>query len=194
LILASRSPRRQELLRRQGLDFRSQPADIVETVLDRETPEAHVCRLATEKARAVAALESDAVVLGSDTVVVIDDEILGKPVDVEDAEAMLARLSGRVHEVHSGVALVQGEIVVDDRDLTRVRFRELDSGEIRAYVASGEPMDKAGAYGIQDLGALLVAGIEGCYFNVMGLPLQALRRAWTGLVEALGDAANRREA
>ena len=182
LVLASRSPRRAEILRAQGLDFTVQPAGIDETVLDDETPAAHVCRLALEKVRAVAADHPDAMVLGSDTVVVIDGEILGKPEDEAEARAMLRRLAGREHAVYSSAALVTDGTQGVDHDVTRVRFRELDHVEIAAYVASGEPMDKAGAYGIQQRGALLVAGIDGCYFNVMGLPLQAFRRVWIEVV------------
>ena len=184
LVLASRSPRRAEILRAQGLAFTVQPAGIDETVLDDETPGAHVRRLALEKARAVAADHPGAMVLGSDTVVVIDGEILGKPEDEAEARAMLRRLAGREHAVYSAAALVTADAHAVDHDVTRVRFRELDHHEIAAYVASGEPMDKAGAYGIQQRGALLVAGIDGCYFNVMGLPLQALRRVWIEMVGA----------
>lgn len=180
LVLASRSPRRQELLRAQGLEFTAQPARLEEVVLDGESPVEHVRRLSVEKAEAVAADRPSAMVLGGDTVVVIDDEILGKPADEAEARAMLRRLSGRTHRVFSGVALVCAATGQrwSDHDETDVRFRALDDEEIAGYVASGEPMDKAGAYGIQALGALLVAGIDGCYFNVMGLPLQALRRIW----------------
>ena len=177
LVLASQSPRRQELLRAQGLSFTVAPAGIDETVEPGESPVEHVRRLSVQKAAAVGQAHPGHVVLGGDTVVVIDDEILGKPRDEAEARAMLARLSGRVHEVASGVALVADSLEVADHDRTQVRFRELTATEIASYVATGEPLDKAGAYGIQAVGALLVAEIEGCYFNVMGLPLQALRRA-----------------
>lgn len=184
LVLASRSPRRQELLRAQGLQFTVQPAQLDEVVLEGESPADHVRRLSLEKAAAVAADHAEAMVLGSDTVVVVDGEILGKPADEAQARAMLARLSGRTHRVFSGVALVGPTGRWADHEETDVRFRPLDEAEIAGYVASGEPMDKAGAYGIQALGALLVDGIEGCYFNVMGLPLQALRRIWRAAADA----------
>ena len=186
IVLASRSPRRAEILRAQGFDFAVRPAAIDETVEPGETPAAHVRRLALEKAAAIAADTPDALVVGSDTVVVIDGEILGKPTDAAEARAMLSRLAGREHEVYSSAALIAGDRRGVDHDVTRVRFRELENDEIAAYVASGEPMDKAGSYGIQERGALIVAGIDGCYFNVMGLPLQALRRVWDEVVGPRG--------
>ena len=182
LVLASRSPRRAEILRAQGLTFDVRPAEIDESVLPDEAPAEHVRRLALEKARAIATERPDALVLGSDTIVVIDGEILGKPTDTAHARAMLRRLAGREHQVFSSAGLVAPAAEAVDHDVTRVRFRDLTDAEIAAYVASGEPMDKAGAYGIQQLGALVVAGIDGCYFNVMGLPLQALRRVWVEIV------------
>ena len=180
LVLASGSPRRRDILAAQGLVFAVQPADVDESALEGEAPGPHVERLALDKARAVAHEHADALVMGCDTVVVIDGEILGKPVDEAAARAMLARLAGREHVVHSSVALVCAALdrAVVGHDTTRVRFRTLDAAEIDAYVAGGEPMDKAGAYGIQGTGAMVVASIEGCYFNVMGLPLQTLRRLW----------------
>ena len=187
LVLASRSPRRAEILRAQGLEFTVIPAEIDESVEEGETPEEHVRRLALAKAGVIAAERPDAWVLGSDTVVVIDGEILGKPVDEAEARLMLRRLADREHRVFSSAALVGAGASAVDHDVTLVRFRGLDDGEIVDYVASGEPMDKAGAYGIQQLGAMVVAGIDGCYFNVMGLPLQALRRVWHEV--AGGDAA-----
>jgi nucleoside triphosphate pyrophosphatase len=185
LILASQSPRRRELLATQGLNFAVQPAHLVETRLDGETPSEHAQRLATEKAAKVALAESDALVLGSDTIVVIDSKVLGKPVDFDDACEMLGRLSGRSHEVTTAVALhceERGFRRVRS-ECTRVHFRKLTPEEIAAYVRGGEPMDKAGSYGIQAWGALLVDSIEGCYFNVMGLPLQSLRRLLWEFVE-----------
>lgn len=182
LVLASRSPRRAEILRAQGFEFTVRPAAIDETAEDGETAADHVRRLALEKAAAIAADAPDALVVGSDTVVVIDGEILGKPGDEAEARHMLARLAGREHAVYSSAALIAGTRRAVDHDVTRVRFRELTAREIAAYVASGEPMDKAGSYGIQERGALIVEGIDGCYFNVMGLPLQALRRVWDEVV------------
>lgn len=188
LVLASQSPRRAEILRAQELAFTTVPAHVDESALENEAPGPHVGRLALEKARTIAPAHRESVVLGCDTVVVIDDEILGKPEDQAQARAMLRRLSGRTHVVYSALALVCTAL---DReavslDTTRVRFHELTAAQIAAYVQTGEPMDKAGAYGIQGRGAMMVAGIDGCYFNVMGLPLQALRRAWNELFDAAG--------
>jgi septum formation protein len=185
IVLASQSPRRAEILRAHGLEFTVEPAELDESALPDEAPAPHVERLALEKARAVADRHRESAVLGCDTVVVIDGEILGKPRDVADARATIARLAGREHRVLSSVAIVCTELdhaAVSHR-VTRVRFRELDREEIARYVATGEPMDKAGSYGIQGHGALLVEGIEGDYFNVMGLPIHALREVWNGLAE-----------
>jgi len=177
LVLASASPRRRELLALLGLEFSVRPVDLDERALAGEAPAAHVRRLAREKA-AAAAGEGE-LVLAADTVVAVDGEILGKPSDAAEARRMLARLSGRTHEVFTGVALRQGgaaprEAVAVAR--TAVRFAALTGAEIDWYVASGEPFDKAGAYAIQGLGALLVEEIEGNYTNVVGLPLPATRR------------------
>ena len=180
LILASQSPRRAELLERIGLTFEILPADIDERYQDHETPPAHAERLAREKAETLAAREPDALVIGSDTIVVVDGDVLGKPRDRAEAVAMLARLSGREHEVCTGVAVARGERVESALERVRVRFRALDRAECEAYVATGEPMDKAGAYGIQGFGSSIVEGVEGDYFAVMGLPivrtLELLRR------------------
>jgi septum formation protein len=183
LVLASASPRRAEILTAQGLQFTVQPAHVPEIARDGEAPVELAQRLAREKARAVAAAHPDAVVLGCDTIVIVDDDVLGKPGDFAEAVAMLRRLSGAEHEVISAVALCQAVSgwLQSDFQSTRVWFRPLSTAEIEAYVATGEPMDKAGAYGIQGAGALLVERIDGGYFNVMGLPLQALRRVWIRL-------------
>lgn len=188
LILASQSPRRADILRAQGLAFATEPAHVDESALANEAPAPHVRRLALEKARTIARKAPRALVLGCDTVVVIDGEILGKPRDAAEARAMLARLSGRTHVVYSSAALVCHELDREtvSHDTTDVRFGALTESAIAAYVQTGEPLDKAGAYGIQELGAMMVASIEGCYFNVMGLPLQALRRAWDELLGAAG--------
>jgi septum formation protein len=175
LVLASASPRRRELLARlvAGFDVRASEAD--ETPLPGETPEAMVLRLALVKARAVARLGE--VALGADTVVAVDGEILGKPADDADALAMLRRLSGRGHEVWTGVALVAaGDGPAPARELARacrtgVVFRTLSEGEMAAYVATGEPHDKAGAYGIQGGAAAFVDHVDGDFTNVVGLPL-----------------------
>ena len=174
LLLASRSPRRADLLRTLGVEFRLIDVEVDETPGRHEAPDAYVRRLAREKARAgqAAAPAASPPVLAADTTVVLDGEILGKPLDDADARAMLARLAGRPHEVLTGVAVLDGRgLLVDTVVATRVRFRALTPAEIAAYVASGEPLDKAGAYGIQGLGGALVERIEGSYSNVVGLPL-----------------------
>ncbi|GAB3286494.1 Maf family protein [Parahaliea aestuarii] len=172
LVLASASPRRRELLAQIGVDCQVSPADIDETPQAGESPQDYVCRMAREKAAAVAAAQAaDVAVLAADTTVVIDDDVLGKPGDRFDALAMLARLSGRTHQVMSAVCLCRGqrreEIVVT----TEVTFASLDRELCEAYLATDEPWDKAGAYGIQGLGAVLVDAINGSYSNVVGLPL-----------------------
>jgi septum formation protein len=181
LVLASASPRRADILRAQGLDFTVEPAHIDEATLPEEAPDAHVERLALEKARAVAKSFPDVVVMGFDTIVVIDGEILGKPDDRGHAIAMLTRLSGRTHVVHSSVALVCEGAAETGQSTTKVRFRGLSNEEIESYVDSGEPMDKAGAWGIQGVGAMLVAHLDGGYFTVMGLPLGCMRELWARL-------------
>lgn len=175
LVLASQSPRRRELLERAGFQFTVCPTEVDESWREGEDPESHVCRLAREKARAAAAAENE-LVLGADTVVVVQGEILGKPSDRADAERMLRLLSGRDHEVFTGVCLKRGELELVEAERTLVRFAPLDEEEIRAYVASGEPMDKAGAYAIQGLASRFVERIEGCYFNVVGLPVARVYR------------------
>jgi septum formation protein len=171
LLLASRSPRRAELLRTLGVAFRVVDVEVDETPGPDESPAGYVGRLARDKARAGRGAGS-APVLAADTTVVIDGAILGKPVDAAEASAMLERLAGRVHEVFTGVAVIDARGVLHETVVrTAVRFRPLATGEIAAYANSGEPLDKAGAYGIQGLGGALVAGIDGSYSNVVGLPL-----------------------
>lgn len=173
VTLASSSPRRQQLLRQIGADFEIIVPDIDESVLEGETPAAHVERLALAKARAVRPTRSG-VVLGSDTVVVLDDEILGKPRDEEHARRMLRALSGRTHVVFTGYALIDraGGRESVSHETTLVTFRALADDEIAHYVNSGSPLDKAGAYGIQDdLGAVFIERIDGDYYTVVGLPL-----------------------
>lgn len=145
------------------------PAAIDETPLEGETPGAYVERLAQEKAQA--AWRAGEITLGADTTVVVDGEILGKPEDAADAERMLARLAGRGHDVLTGFCVFDGERARSGVATTRVVFRPMDAGEIAAYAASGEPLDKAGGYGIQGLASKFVERIEGCYFNVVGLPV-----------------------
>jgi len=169
LILASGSPRRAELLKDAGQDFEIMVPQIDEAPLPGEAPAAFVCRTAREKAEAVTA--PDAVILAADTAVVEGERILGKPVDAEDASAMLRSLSGRTHEVMTGVCLRSPAQTVCFHIETRVTFRTLSEQEIADYVAGGEPMDKAGAYAIQGGAAKMIRRVEGSYSNVVGLPL-----------------------
>ena len=151
------------------------PANIDESLLAGESPIVHVERLARAKAHAIALLEPESVVIAADTIVVIDGDVLGKPRDRHDAAAMLRRLSGRIHTVYTGLAAANGERAESAVEAVDVTFRALNESEISAYIASGEPMDKAGAYGIQGFGATIVDGVHGDYFSVMGLGLR--RRA-----------------
>ena len=176
LILASGSPRRKELLETAGLTFRITVADITEVIPDGASPEEAVMSLAMQKAQAVAELNPDCVVLGSDTVVVNDGRILGKPADEADAKDMLRALSGKTHKVCTGVAIIGPEKTKNFCETTEVEFHELTEKEISDYVKTGEPMDKAGAYGIQGKGCVLVKRINGDYFNVVGLPVSKVYR------------------
>jgi septum formation protein len=173
LILASASPRRQQLLRNAAIPFEVQPADIDETPLAGESPRDCAERLAREKAITVSRKRPKAYILGADTIVVIGENILGKPRDAADAARMLRLLSGRTHEVITGVCLVDS--VAGDAEqaseTTRVTVREISDDEIRDYVATGEPMDKAGAYAIQGIASRWIPSIEGDYSNVVGLPV-----------------------
>lgn len=171
LILASRSPRRAELLERLGLEFEIQPADIDESFVDHLMPADHAERLAREKAVAISQSRPSAMVIGSDTSVILGADVLGKPRDDADAVRMLQRLAGRTHDVLTGVAVVHGRRVESAVERVKVRFRAFGQRTAEAYVATGEPMDKAGAYGIQGYGSSLVERIEGDYFAVMGLPV-----------------------
>lgn len=171
LILASRSPRRSELLTAAGISFEVLAADIDETPYPNEAPATYVERLAIEKARAVLRLRPASRVLGADTTVTIDGAILGKPVDEADAARMLRLLSGRVHDVHTGVALVSGDGVRSAVETTRVWFAAMTDEDISWYVATGEPVDRAGAYAIQGYASRFVTRIEGSYSNVVGLPV-----------------------
>lgn len=181
LILASSSPRRIELLRTTGFVFEVVSPDVEERYDDREAPGRFAERMAEEKARVVAqhlAAEPNALVLGVDTVVLAEGVMLGKPDSPAQARQMLATLSGRMHEVVSGVALVEpttGRKVVA-QEVTKVFFRPLSAQEIDEYVATGEPLDKAGAYAIQGRASRFVTRLEGCYFNVMGLPVALVDR------------------
>ncbi len=182
LVLASQSPRRAELIGRLGLPFDTVPADIDESYLDGETPEGHAERLAREKALTIAAQRPEALVVGSDTIVVVDGDVLGKPRDREHAVEMLLRLSGREHLVCTGIAVAHGGRVRSDLVRVRVRFRALDRRAYERYVDTREPMDKAGAYGIQGFGSAIVEGIEGDFYAVMGLPVTRMLE----LIEGFG--------
>jgi septum formation protein len=183
LVLASASPRRRELLRNAGIDFVVQPADVNEDLLPKEEPEVYVKRLARAKALAVweslpptIGHRASTLVLGADTTVIVDQHLLPKPVDAADAARMLRLLSGRTHLVSTGVCLV-GQAIEDVRcETTRVTFDPLTDDDIKMYVAHGEPMDKAGAYAIQGVASRWISGIEGCYFNVVGLPVPLVCR------------------
>lgn len=171
-MLASGSPRRLQLLEMLGIPCRVVVPDVDETRAPAEAPEAYVVRLARAKAAVVAAHEPAELVLGADTTVVIRGEVMGKPVSHEEAAVMLGKLSGRTHHVMTGVALALGTRVLHALDVTDVTFRTLDRETIDGYVATDEPMDKAGAYAVQGRGAALVEGIRGDFFSVMGLPLR----------------------
>jgi len=173
LILASSSPRRAQLLKLIGLEF-----EIIESKLNERdevytVPEVHVLELAEKKARKVAENISDAIIVGADTIVVLNNQMLGKPRTANEARAMLRKLSGKTHTVYTGLAIIDkpSENVISDYERTRVTFRELNDQEIEQYVQTQSPMDKAGAYGIQDQSAVFVTKIDGCFYNVMGFPL-----------------------
>jgi len=175
VVLASASPRRRELLAQIGVEFTVSPADIDETVRPGESPDDYVLRMAISKAQQGCASLADpvaaALILGADTAVVLDKQILGKPRDEADAEYMLASLAGRTHRVMSAVAITDGKRLESRLSITAVTFRDMGADEIRAYWRSGEPCDKAGAYAIQGYGALLVRELQGSYSGVVGLPL-----------------------
>jgi septum formation protein len=174
VILASQSPRRRELLDLIGIAHEVQPAHIDETPFPHELPTAHSERLARGKAALISEREPGALVIGADTVVVVGDTILGKPGDDADAREMLRRLSGRTHQVYTAVAIARDGMVDSEVEGVSVTFRQLSAAEIAQYVDTGEPADKAGAYGIQGYGSTLVDRIEGDFFAVMGLPLRRL--------------------
>ena len=175
LVLASQSPRRAEILRNAGIPFTVRSVEVDETPLEAERPGPYVWRLAEAKARAIVAAP-DEIVLAADTTVVVAGELLAKPVDAADAKRMLHLLSGRRHEVVTGICIRRGHDIIRDHASTVVWFSHLSDAEIEDYVASGEPMDKAGAYAIQGRASRFVERIEGCYFNVMGLPVSLVWR------------------
>ncbi len=176
VVLASGSPRRHELLSLIGIQHEVRPANIDESLKPRETPHRHAERLAREKAGAVATRDPNLITIGADTIVVVNRKILGKPASVEQAGAMLRQLSGREHKVVTAIAIARGKKLRSAVEEVLVRFRKLRQDEIDAYIATGEPMDKAGAYGIQGYGATIVECVNGDYFSVMGLPLARLVR------------------
>jgi len=182
VVLASSSPRRRQLLNLIGIAHEVRPANIDESPRPREAPRRHAERLAREKASAVSTRDPGLITIGADTVVVINRTVLGKPADGDEAARMLGLLSGREHLVITAVAVSRGEKLRSAIEEVRVKFRRLRDDEIQAYIATGEPMDKAGAYGIQGFGATIVERIEGDYFAVMGLPLVRL----VGLLRDVG--------
>lgn len=182
VVLASSSPRRRELLNLIGIAHEVRPANLDESMRPRETPRRHAERLARDKASAIAMRDPDLITIAADTIVVINRKVLGKPIDKEDAARMLAMLSGREHTVITAVAVSRGKKLRSAIEEVKVKFRRLREDEIEAYIATGEPMDKAGAYGIQGYGATIVERVEGDYFAVMGLPLVRL----VGLMRDVG--------
>ena len=172
-ILASASPRRVELLTLLGLHFEIMPSDVDETFLNGETPREHVLRLSEEKARRVSERYPDAWVMGADTIVIINGEVLGKPRTPGEAKDMLGKLSGQVHTVFTGftVTRMSGDVIISNAVESSVLFREIPEDEMAWYVRSEEPYDKAGAYAVQGMGAFFIKEIRGSYTNVMGLPL-----------------------
>lgn len=175
IILASKSPRRQELLRLLGVDFEIMTEDIDETMDPALLPEDEVRRVSACKAQAVAdRVTADDIVISADTIVVLNNRVMGKPKSEDEAIKMLRALSGHTHRVMTGVTVRQGQRVVSETVITAITFRTLSEREISAYVASGDPMDKAGAYGIQGSASVFVSHLDGDYFNVMGLPVCTL--------------------
>ena len=191
IVLASSSPRRKELLAALGIEFEVIHPCSDETLLDNESPQEFALRISAEKASSVSmSLGNDRIVIGADTIVVADGEILGKPSDAEEAVAMLGKLSGKEHHVYTAFSIVRPKNELLHREIvdTKVRVKPLAASEIEGYIKTGEPMDKAGAYGIQGIGSFMVTGIEGSYTNVVGLPvaelLEALRKL--GIAEFFG--------
>ncbi len=174
IVLASTSPRRKELLQNVGIEFEIIAPSSDESLISGENPRDHVLRLASEKACSVSQnLEGNYLVIGADTIVVIDDEILGKPIDLEDARRMLSRISGRIHQVLTAFCIARPKNIILHSEIvdTNVEVKTLEPDEIEGYIKTTEPMDKAGAYGIQGIGAFMIKGIRGSYTNVVGLPL-----------------------
>ncbi len=179
IVLASGSPRRAEIMNSVGWEFVKTVPDVDESVVDGEAPEDYVQRLAGEKALAVAASHPGGIILAADTTVVLEGEIIGKPVDLDDARRMIERLSGNWHEVLTGVAVTRNGDEKIGMQRTRVKFAEMTDDEIDFLVEKGEPLDKAGAYAVQAQAALFIEGIEGDYWNVVGLPISLVYRLVT---------------
>ncbi|KAF1085632.1 Septum formation protein Maf [Sporotomaculum syntrophicum] len=173
IYLASSSPRRRELLEQIGLPYTIVTVDVDESLLPGLSPIEQVVALSQRKARAAATIYSEGIVIAADTVVVLDGQVLGKPANEAEALTMLERLQGNVHEVLTGITLLElaGDRVFSDFECTEVQMRDVSRDELMRYITTKEPFDKAGAYGVQGLAAVFVAGIRGCYFNVVGLPL-----------------------
>ncbi len=184
IILASASPRRRELMSTAGFDFTVEVSDVDESVPDGTPPQEAALITARRKTAAVAKKHPDCIVVGADTIVVLDNEIMGKPADRADAKKMITSLSGRTHTVITGVCVMCGGMEISFAESTGVEFYALTEKEIDAYVATGECDDKAGAYGIQGKGCVLVRGINGDYFNVVGLPIARTSRAIYEIIEA----------
>ena len=176
IILASASPRRKEILQNTKLKFEIQKSDIEEVILENESPESMVVRLEYEKAYDVAQKNKDKLVIGADTIVALDNEVLGKPKDKEEAYQMIKKLSNKTHKVITGISLINIShgMVVNDYVVSLVTFKDLSEDSIKDYINTNESLDKAGAYGIQGYGALLVDNIQGDYFNIVGLPISKL--------------------
>jgi len=181
LLLASSSPRRSELLKMAGYDFTVAPTDVNEGYLRGTPPMQIVEQLASRKAQAAARANPQDTVLGADTLVVLKGRVFGKPKDADDAKAMLRLLSGNVHQVYTGYCVISGTKLLCGHECTSVEFYPLSENEIDAYIATGEPLDKAGAYGIQGRGALLIKRIDGDFYNVMGLPIGKINRILIGI-------------
>jgi len=183
VILASASPRRKELLEKLGLRFSVIPAHIDETMLKDEDPINYASRMSLEKGEAIAKKYPERIVISSDTVVVHKEHILGKPSDPKDARRMLKMLSGKTHQVITAFTILQNnrDIERTEHEISDVTFRDLNDSEIDNYIATGSPLDKAGAYGIQDLHANLVKSINGCFYNVIGFPVARFKKIWDEL-------------
>ena len=181
LVLASSSPRRSELLKRMGFEFTAEPVGVNETFLHGTPPMQIVEQLSARKARAAAKLHPQDTIIAADTLVVLKGRILGKPKDAEMAKAMLKLLSGSVHQVYTGYTVISGKQFICGHECTSVEFYTLSQKEIDSYVATGEPLDKGGAYGIQGKGALFVKRINGDFYNVIGLPIAKINRILNGL-------------